>query len=1006
MRIIFILFLFLMGIIPSSQAQERRQLQEYQVDSILQEVYTLWDKSQRAEAEDKLNLLLNLTDNPKGSPSAIYGMVCFEQGQFLSKYGEYKRADQAYSKARQVLKSIAPLDTFFYIDCLNYQAILRQGMGNYEGADSSLKEIITLRQELYPIQHPKLTSVFTELGVLYRKMGRFEWADSIYNQYIQQASHLDMRSNIEYPRLLTELGDLYREMEDFEHAEPTYIQARSYYTSKAQKKSLHYITLLTGLADMYLEMGQLDSSAVYLEEAKKLVKTGFIFKKVQGGPVLVSLAALYRANKQYEAAEELYLDGLDKLESDAQQTWPEYAQLHMLLANLYHEWGSDTYAEENYLKSLTLWQEIPGPHVPEYPQTMMGLGALYFKQRKYEEAKAYFLQSKEYWEETLGKKYPLYIINILDLARVAWVTGHFAQADSLYAEASALGRDRLTSAAHYMTARELHKYMQKILDTQAEIISFVSQSPDHDLAAEACYDNALFYKGFLLNAAVQVNRLAMSNTGSADIYQRLNAYRRLLSREYANPFSKPEDITLYKEKIEHLEEELICTLPDFASLLKPVHWRDISNALQADEAAIEIIRYQQYNGGFTDSTMMYAALVLLPGINQPEVISLFKEEALSFVLKPIGKLNMSYVEALYINPSRGLSIDDPTQLTLYELIWEKIQAFGLPGVKRVYFAPSGVLHRINMDAISITDEELLMDQYEVVTLSSTRELLKEESKEINRDSTAAIFGGIHFDILLPATDTTGLENNKVFAGSTLDLGEDVLANRSILADHWNFLIGSKKEAQTLEDYCAQQGIRKEVYTGMDGTEEAFKKLGDIGNPPSPWLLHLGTHGFFFPDPEPEESDHLLERRVIFKTSDQPMLRSGLILAGANYFWKENKIPPGMKEDGVLTAEEISHLDLSATELAVLAACETGLGDIEGNEGVYGLQRAFKIAGTRYLIMSLWTIPDTESKIFMEDFYQNWLVNKLSVRNAFHQTQRQMRVSYSTKYSWAGFVLLE
>jgi CHAT domain-containing protein len=137
-----------------------------------------------------------------------------------------------------------------------------------------------------------------------------------------------------------------------------------------------------------------------------------------------------------------------------------------------------------------------------------------------------------------------------------------------------------------------------------------------------------------------------------------------------------------------------------------------------------------------------------------------------------------------------------------------------------------------------------------------------------------------------------------------------------------------------------------------------------------------------------------------------MLRSGLILAGANYFWKQNKIPPGMKEDGVLTAEEISHLDLSATELAVLSACETGLGDIEGNEGVYGLQRAFKIAGTHHLIMSLWKIPDKESKVFMVTFYQNWLVNKLSVRHAFHQTQRQMREDHSAKYSWAGFVLLE
>ena len=121
-----------------------------------------------------------------------------------------------------------------------------------------------------------------------------------------------------------------------------------------------------------------------------------------------------------------------------------------------------------------------------------------------------------------------------------------------------------------------------------------------------------------------------------------------------------------------------------------------------------------------------------------------------------------------------------------------------------------------------------------------------------------------------------------------------------------------------------------------------------------------------------------------------MIRSGLLLAGANHAWKTGKpFKPDM-EDGILTAYEISQMDLSNTELVVLSACETGLGDIQGNEGVYGLQRAFKIAGAKYLMMSLWQVPDFQTQELMTVFYQKWLTEKMPIPDAFHEAQQTMR----------------
>ena len=132
-----------------------------------------------------------------------------------------------------------------------------------------------------------------------------------------------------------------------------------------------------------------------------------------------------------------------------------------------------------------------------------------------------------------------------------------------------------------------------------------------------------------------------------------------------------------------------------------------------------------------------------------------------------------------------------------------------------------------------------------------------------------------------------------------------------------------------------------------------------------------------------------------------MMRSGLVFAGANQIWSEDYGHEG--EDGVLTAEEVSQLDMGKTQLAVLSACETGLGDIEGNEGVYGLQRAFKMAGVDFVIMSLWQIPDKETMEFMNLFY-TLLFEKQDLKEAFYEAQKKMREKYSP-YFWGAFVLV-
>ena len=171
---------------------------------------------------------------------------------------------------------------------------------------------------------------------------------------------------------------------------------------------------------------------------------------------------------------------------------------------------------------------------------------------------------------------------------------------------------------------------------------------------------------------------------------------------------------------------------------------------------------------------------------------------------------------------------------------------------------------------------------------------------------------------------------------------------------------------------------------------------------SPGILHIATHGFFLPDQKKNKTKEEGNGNV-YSLAEDPLMRSGLVLAGGNYAWSGNPPVDGV-DDGIATAYEISQLNFSTTELLVLSACETALGDIKGTEGVFGLQRGFKMAGVKKMIVSLWQVPDKETAELMSAFYTYW-INGKTINEAFYQAQGELRKKYPALY-WAAFVLVE
>jgi CHAT domain-containing protein len=348
---------------------------------------------------------------------------------------------------------------------------------------------------------------------------------------------------------------------------------------------------------------------------------------------------------------------------------------------------------------------------------------------------------------------------------------------------------------------------------------------------------------------------------------------------------------------------------------------------------------------------------------------------------------------------------------LYRLTWQPIDSL-LKGINTIYLAPSGLLHKVDFSAIPVTDSTYLLDKYHINILSSTRVLTKAYIAKLpsSVDFKATLYGGITYD--LDSSEMIALARQYQKPKYNLMAGRSVNSSDVKRGFSWSYLPGTLTEVTNIEKLFISNQISSNLYTGKQATEESFKHLADNGK--SPELIHIATHGFFFPEIEPEKDE--IEKIVFrsfeqadtsnepaFTYSENPLLRSGILLAGASRTW--NKLPEieGV-EDGTLTAYEVSGINLSNTQLVVLSACETGLGDVKGSEGVFGLQRAFKMAGVRYIIMSLWKVPDYQTAELMELFYTNWLKG-MDIKDAFSMAQQTLRKKYDPFY-WAAFVLVE
>ena len=247
-----------------------------------------------------------------------------------------------------------------------------------------------------------------------------------------------------------------------------------------------------------------------------------------------------------------------------------------------------------------------------------------------------------------------------------------------------------------------------------------------------------------------------------------------------------------------------------------------------------------------------------------------------------------------------------------------------------------------------------------------------------------LYGGLQYDM---TGDEMLAESRKYSVGPQMVMRSTLRGDSAFVA-----LPESGEEVRQIADILTSRKYQVQVHEGISGTEESFLSLSGR----SPRILHLATHGFYFTPSEAVSYDYLRGFR-------DAMYLSGLVLSGGNAVWQGKKLPEGVL-GGILTAQDISRLDLSGTELVVLSACQSGQGKVTP-EGLFGLQRAFKKAGAQTLVMTLWRVSDRVTREFMVSFYKH-LAHSEDKRKAFEEARQEIRDRYPEPFYWAGFVMID
>lgn len=604
------------------------------------------------------------------------------------------------------------------------------------------------------------------------------------------------------------------------------------------------------------------------------------------------------------------------------------------------------------------------------------MGGMEYRLNHFEESE---LRCRNYLDGTkklVGENHKDYIDGLGYLAKAEALAGHIAAACGDYTLAVEKLKQQIQNKLQYLTPSKREGYWKSVSELMQGMTSFALKAEQYQTEfTKACYDGLVLSKAFLL-ASDQSTFDLIKNNGTEDD---LNDYAMIAAmQERVRKWEKEGDkyvdsILFLTSKIELKEADLASRCRAFGDITTFMDWdyQTVKSKLRESDVLIDFTDFLSISD---NQERIYAAYIINNEQEYPLLKRLFNESSIDSALKAHPDL---FYDTLFSSK-------------VYHILWEPFEKEVKEGAT-VYYVPSQLLFQVALESLPLQDGTLLGDHYRFIRLSSARELASIDEKlnlEIADGRTnAVLYGGLQYDVetSIMAAEAKRYDLSQMFASRGGGMRGD-----SIFYE----LPWSKIEIDTIEKKLKERGFSVCPYSAAKGTEESFLNL----NGKAPQILHIATHGFYYTPDKAKEVEY-------FRGYEDAMSLSGLVMSGSNTAWQGNELPEGVL-DGILTANDIAQLDLSGVDMVVLSACQSGNGKAT-SEGLYGLQRAFKKAGVKTVVMSLWDLSDKVGTEFMIAFYESLLDgSKGDVREALNTAKSIIRRKYPQPYYWAGLVVLD
>jgi CHAT domain-containing protein/Tfp pilus assembly protein PilF len=921
----------------------------------------------------------------------------FEEALKLQRAGKYGDALPLAERVLEVRERLLGAEHRDVAAAIASLSGVYSGKGEYVKAVSLCRRALDIREKALGKDHPDTAQSLNNLAALYSFQGKYAEAEPLYK------SALDVREKAlgkDHPDTAQSLNNLavgYVLQGKYVEAEPLHQRSLDIREKALGKDHPDTAQSLNNLGLVYDYQGKYEEAEQFYKRSLDIREKALGKDHPSTAITLNNLGLVYSLQGKYTEAEPLYKRSLDIREKTLGNDHPSTATGISNLARIYEAQGKYEEAESLYKRAIDIFEKALGKDHPDTANSINNLGTLYRKQGKYEEAEPLYKRTLDIREKSLGNDHPGTVIALNSLSTLYMAKGDLVQAVKFQSRANADSERNLARNLVIGSERQKVAYLARISKQTDQTISLhLLSAPDDPAPGALAATLVLQRKGRALDATSQ-NLNALRNRFNAEDQALLDRLTETLSQIAGLALSGPQRMTIeqHQDRIKALrdqadkdEADISRRSDEFRAQSLPVTLEAVRAAIPPDSALIEFASYRPFNAKAANDYEAYGP---------PRYVAYVLRREGEIEWKELGDAKsietaISTLRKALRHPRRG-DVKRPAR-AVDAKVFQPVRPL-LGNVSRLLISPDGELNLIPFAALVDERGRYAVERYSISYLTSGRDLLRlqvaRESKGGPLVIAAPDFGG---GVLAKASRLKKQQKNA--------LASEVKAEsaRAAVKDlYFPPLPDAAQEGEALRSLLSGATL----LTKRQATKTALSQMR------SPRLLHIATHGFFLEDQnltsagergaqaitdDPERGMQQLERRGF--SIESPLLRSGLALAGAN----EQKDD----DNGILTALEVTGLNLWGTKLVTLSACDTGVGEVKNGDGVHGLRRALVLAGSETQVMSLWAVSDQATRELMVAYYGR-LKQGQGRGEALRRAQLEIlkKVNRRHPYFWAGFI---